>query len=246
MKWFKHDTDGHRSEGLAAVRAKFGFEGIGWWFTMLEMVADKMDDTDRCHLELPLKDWCSALSTKPQKFRTYLDVLAQNCRTSSSETEKFGVCYVSVSIPNLLKKRDEHTSKLRRNSGQTPEQEGEGDGEGDKDKETDLPPRASEGRRKPSVFEQVVQEKMLEADKPKDQNGKWKPPPEIELLAKDLLSVAGIGNPQDRIDITFDVFHACKAGNEQTVHRVIAELKQNEYEGARNLTAIIRAKLKAG
>lgn len=148
MKWFKHDTDGHRSEKLAAIRAQFGFEGIGWWFTILEMVAEKMDETDRCDLELPIKDWCAALSTKPQKFRTYLDVLSQIGRTSAehrqniglcstSESEKCGICYVSVKIPNLLKKRDEHTSRLGSKSGQTPVQERRAKSEDtDKEKET--------------------------------------------------------------------------------------------------------------
>lgn len=125
MKWFKHDTDGHSSEGLAAIRAEFGFEGIGWWYTLLELVAQKMDSTDHCELRLPLREWCKILETKPEKFRRFAILTTQKCKTSIAESEQNRITYVSVSIPNLLKKRDEHTTRLGSKKRATPEQDKE-------------------------------------------------------------------------------------------------------------------------
>lgn len=73
---------------------------------------------------------------------------------------------------------------------------------------------------------------------------RWKPPPEIELLAIDLLKAAGIGDRQDRRDIAYDVYHAVKAGNYQQVHILIAEIKAREHEQCANIVAVIRSKLR--
>lgn len=145
MKWFKHYTDARRSEGLSVIRARFGFEGIGWWFTILEMIAEKMDESDRCYIELPVREWCLILQTKPQKLRTYLDVLVQKCRTSVSEFENMGVCYISVEVHNLLKNRDEHTRKLRSKSGESHSQRKKV--EGDIDKENTNTEKVGGGRK---------------------------------------------------------------------------------------------------
>ncbi|NUO19970.1 hypothetical protein HUU59_11025 [bacterium] len=80
--------------------------------------------------------------------------------------------------------------------------------------------------------------------RPPSLNGTWKPPPEIELLAKDLIKASGIGDKQDRKDIAWDVFHVVQSGNEQDVHTLISELRQGEHSNAENLTAVIRARLK--
>lgn len=80
--------------------------------------------------------------------------------------------------------------------------------------------------------------------KPPSLNGTWKPPPEIELLAKDLIKASGIGDRQDRKDIAWDVYHVVQSGNEQVVHTLISELRQGEHSNAENLTAVIRARLK--
>lgn len=235
MKWFKHDTDGYRSEGLAAIRAEFGFEGVGWWYTILEMIAEKMDGSDKCSIELPLQNWCRTLETKPKKFRSYLILLSQKCKTSSSETEQNGITYVSVSIPNLLKKRDEHTTRLGSKFGAKPVQEGEGEGEGDKDSEKEITktskvPMGSKVTRasaRPSSFEKSFPN-----------------PNQNSELIEQLLRVTGAESYQDKTDLVFDALQAIKQGNIQQIHNLISEIKAGEHHKTRNLIALARAKLR--
>ena len=48
IKWFKHETDSKDSEKLKDVIAEFGYEGYGWYWRIMEIVACKMDETGRC------------------------------------------------------------------------------------------------------------------------------------------------------------------------------------------------------
>lgn len=70
-------------------------------------------------------------------------------------------------------------------------------------------------------------------------------PPEIVSLANDLLNTAHIADRQDRRDIAWDVYHSVKADREDTVHRLISEIRQGEHNGCRNIVAVIRSKLRA-
>ena len=57
MKWFKHETDAIHSEKLTRLINEFGFEGYGRFWRIMEIVAERMDVSDRCHAELPEKEW---------------------------------------------------------------------------------------------------------------------------------------------------------------------------------------------
>lgn len=239
MKWYKRDTDAWRSEKITYIRQKWGRDWSDRWSQILEMVAEKMDGTDRCHLKLPISEWCKQLDCTAKKLRSFLQDTAETLSTRHEEDAGTLVIY----IPNLLKKRDEYSEKSRHESGQTPSQRKS------KEKETDTEPeapRASGARERaktasgPSGFLPSV----ASGQKP-EKNGNWQPPPEIILLANDLLGAAGIGDKQDRKDIAYGVLHAVKAGNEDQIHRLISELKAGEFSNANNLTAVLRARLKA-
>ncbi len=78
------------------------------------------------------------------------------------------------------------------------------------------------------------------ADKP---NGQFQPWPELKQLANDLLKAGSIYDKQDRKDVSWDVYYAVQAGNEQEVHTLIAEIKAREHDKADNIVAVIRARL---
>ena len=109
MKWFKHETDAKDSEKLKAIIAEFGFEGYGRWFRIMEIVAEKMDDSNRCHYEQSEWEWCSNLKAKRKQLTCFLKA-----------TEKQMLCKVvrsgeqlRINIPNLLKKRDNYSKNLQ-------------------------------------------------------------------------------------------------------------------------------------
>ena len=115
MKWFKHDTDGDRSAGLSYLIDQMGCAGYGRWFRLLEIVAEKMDSTDRCHVEYSPKKWCSLLGVKQKQLVLFLELTENKLKTKITYSENI----IKIEIPNLLKKRDDYSKK----SGQKPDKE---------------------------------------------------------------------------------------------------------------------------
>lgn len=113
MKWFKHDTDCDHSEGLSYLIDHEGFAGYGRWFRLLEIVADKIDSTDKCYVEYSTQKWCSLLGLKQKKLKTFLELTENKLKTKVVYSENI----IKIEIPNLLKKRDDYSRK----SGHSPE-----------------------------------------------------------------------------------------------------------------------------
>lgn len=121
MKWFKHDTDAFTSEGVSALIESEGFAGYGRWMRLLEIVAFKMDETNRCHVEYPIKKWCSLLGVKQKKLISFLEVTENKLKTKVTVNEN----KIRIEIPNLLNKRDNYTRHLQVSSNQLESIEGE-------------------------------------------------------------------------------------------------------------------------
>lgn len=119
MKWFKHETDSIHSEKLTRLKNEFGFEGYGRYWRIMELVAERMDGSNRCHIELPEKEWLRLLSIRRPSFNHYLSVirlLFDSWRiTTDNETQ-----LIRIEIPNLLGKRDNYTSDLQASSKKLP------------------------------------------------------------------------------------------------------------------------------
>lgn len=109
MKWFKHDTDASFSEGIDFLISKQGFEGYGRWNRLLEIIAFKMDDSDNCSVEYSKKKWCSLLELKQKKLVSFLELTENQLKTKVVHSDNF----IKISIPNLLKKRDNYTKHLQ-------------------------------------------------------------------------------------------------------------------------------------
>lgn len=116
MKWFKHDSDCFMSEGVDALIEAEGFSGYGRWMRLLEIVAFKMDETNRCHAEYSIQKWCSFLGLKQKKLISFLELTENKLKTKV-------VCFeniIRIEIPNLLKKRDNYTKDLEVTSKRLP------------------------------------------------------------------------------------------------------------------------------
>jgi len=116
MKWFKHDTDCDRSEGLSFLIDQEGFSGYGRWFRLLEIVAEKMDKTDRCHAEYSIQKWCSLLGLKQKKLISFLELTENKLKTKVFSYENI----IKIEIPNLLNKRDNYTKDFQETSKKLP------------------------------------------------------------------------------------------------------------------------------
>lgn len=109
MKWFKHDADAFLSEGVDALIDVEGFAGYGRWNRILEIVAFKMDDTNRCHAEYSIQKWCRLLGLKQKKLISFLELTEKQLKTKVVYSENI----IRIEIPNLLKKRDNYTKHLQ-------------------------------------------------------------------------------------------------------------------------------------
>jgi hypothetical protein len=109
MKWFKHETDAFLSEGVDALMDIEGFAGYGRWNRILEIVAFKMDETNRCHAEYSIQKWCQLLGLKQKKLVSFLELTENQLKTKVLYSENI----IRIEIPNLLKKRDNYTKHLQ-------------------------------------------------------------------------------------------------------------------------------------
>lgn len=123
MKWFKADTDGYESEKICELENRLGLASVAQFYFLLMIVANKMDATDRCHVEYPVDKWCQLLRFKQAiKFHNFCKVLPEvfnkDCETFDKLSIESSQNLVKISIPKLLKKRDNHTKNLQANSKQ--------------------------------------------------------------------------------------------------------------------------------
>jgi hypothetical protein len=119
MKWFKHETDAIHSEKLTRLVNEFGFQGYGHFWRIMEIVAERMDGSDRFHAELPEKEWLRLLSIRRPLFHRYLAVIQSLFDNWRITTDKQSLL-VRIEIPNLLDKRDNYTSDLQASSKKLP------------------------------------------------------------------------------------------------------------------------------
>ena len=109
MRWFKHETDAIHSEKLSKLVDQFGFEGYGRYWRIMELIAERMNESEKCSLELPEKDWLRYLVVRRPLFRRYLVVIGQLFDIHVITTGLL----LRIEIPNLLEKRDNYTTDLQ-------------------------------------------------------------------------------------------------------------------------------------
>ena len=114
MRWLKHMTATRDDEKVAKLIELGGHAAYGLWWMVLETVAGAMaKDGQKCSLTYPISKWATCLSLRGSLVMSSLSRLAV---TSLVTIERHGTD-VTVTIPNLLKYRDEWSSR----SGVAPE-----------------------------------------------------------------------------------------------------------------------------
>lgn len=118
MKWFKHICASYNDESLSKMTDELGMEGYGFWWRTLEVIAEKMDETDNHSCTFSAKKWGNFYGFSAKKFEKFARIF-----------EKFGLLFVeisensiTISAPNLAEYKDEWSKKKARNSGVTPKE----------------------------------------------------------------------------------------------------------------------------
>lgn len=118
MKWFRHNSDSFTNLKMQELLDAEGLEGYGIFWLCCELVAQQGDES-----EFSLngdKAWKRALVRVSKLSEKRVDALLQKCaelRLISADDLKKG----KLSIPKMADYVDEYTAKLRRVSGQTPD-----------------------------------------------------------------------------------------------------------------------------
>lgn len=119
MKWFKHQATARNDERIARLEDKAGLEGYGFYFKMLEIVAEVIDSTNRHEVTYSLSRWGRQVNVTTKKFV----FLVQCCHDVGLMIAQRVDDDMIVKIPNLLKYRDNHTKNLQVTSKQEEEEE---------------------------------------------------------------------------------------------------------------------------
>lgn len=122
MKWFKHISTTYQDEKIAKVIEVLGIEGYGFWWRMLEVVAEKMEKNET-EITYPIKYFANIFGFSEKKFEKFLkifqsfEIFCVNFEKKQENFSKKSQVYVTVNIPNLLKYRDEYTERKNKKSG---------------------------------------------------------------------------------------------------------------------------------
>lgn len=140
MKWFKHHSCARNDEKIARLEDKAGLEGYGFYFKVLEIVAEVVDASDKHEVTFSLTRWGRQTNITSKKFL----FLSQCCADVDLMFVQRVGDDITVKIPNLLKYRDNHTKNLQATSKQ--EKEAEKEKEREKEKESRAPKDAPPAR----------------------------------------------------------------------------------------------------
>lgn len=110
MRWFKHMTATRRDERIAGLIDEHGFEGYGFFWAVLEIIAEQMPaGEDRYQVGYSTKRWGQLLGCHHHKAEKYLRALGVHGLVTF---ESVGGRLI-VGAPNLTKYRDEYSKKSR-------------------------------------------------------------------------------------------------------------------------------------
>jgi hypothetical protein len=118
MRWFKHMSNSRQDEKLASLMDELGLEGYGFWWCLLEIIAQGVDEKSKTAAVFSARRWGSMLGISAKKFQTYAGFCARLglCRWENFEKR------VVIDIPNILKFRDEWTERKAKKAGFAPPQ----------------------------------------------------------------------------------------------------------------------------
>lgn len=144
MNYFKHKTGMRNDPKVRQIMREYGVKGYGMLNLVYEAIAEDMDKSNKCHLTLPIKDWCELLRSRSevaQKFlRSCLEVELLSNFQQCSEKRSW-TCECS----NLLKIKSEWSKRLGSDSVVTQEPLIESESES-KSKSEDTPKGVSNAR----------------------------------------------------------------------------------------------------
>lgn len=147
MRWIKHMTRTRNDQKMATFLTYAGLNGYGFWWALLETIASEMDNSDRCEICYTVYQWCSKIGCKKQTFLKYIQIMQDLDLLTASQwpadgqplaarESTNGSTRVSIKVSNLLKYRDEYSSRSGHSPDKLPTK---------KQKQNNIPPIVPQG-----------------------------------------------------------------------------------------------------
>jgi hypothetical protein len=116
MRWVKHLTATRQDEKISRLIAAHGLAGYGLWWAVVEIVAAHVEKSRKPSVTYPVSTWSHLLSLRGSHVRQAILKL----EVTGLVTAEWAGTDLTVTIPNLLKYRDEYSKK----SGHSPDNVG--------------------------------------------------------------------------------------------------------------------------
>ena len=107
MRWFKHYSDASDDAFIEGLEDKFGWEGYGRWWKLLEIIAKSMDKNSDPSAEHSWVKWQSLLKGKRNKLDSFLI----HCQNEMKINLEQNGNILKINCPKLLELRDEYNRK---------------------------------------------------------------------------------------------------------------------------------------
>lgn len=104
--WFQHTSHANRDEKLAALRSELGFEGYGFYWFLVETIAESMHNSGQYSVKYPMKIWQRLTGLYPNKLKRLVNVLANIGLCSANVwpiTEQCPEEHLEIFLPNIQK-----------------------------------------------------------------------------------------------------------------------------------------------
>jgi len=175
MRWFKHITKARRDEKMIELRARTGLEGMGFYWTLIEMVAEEIGTDDKCELTYPLQEWARLIGCHPNQFKKHLSTLQVLGLVLVEYPESDLGVRIRVRVSNLLKYRDEYSKKSGHRQENIQSKEREGEAETHTEKKNISPPAPAGDRHSANGLPKTAEVVLVppaEVSAPQQQPGK--------------------------------------------------------------------------
>lgn len=121
MRWFKHMTNSSSDEKLCLIFDSLGLEGYGFYWRILEVIGQQMDKSSKTFCQYSPKTWAKFAGVSAKKCEKFFRIFEKH----RLFLVKFKDDSILVDCPNLLKYKDEYSTRPMREgremSGQTPD-----------------------------------------------------------------------------------------------------------------------------
>lgn len=110
MKWFRHMSTSSADERLSEMKDVFGLEGMGFWWTLLEVIALQMDGKNqKCEATYSLAQWARKIGCHHHKVSVFFKKFEAIGLLSMSYDGNKSAGRLTVTVSNLVKYRDEYS-----------------------------------------------------------------------------------------------------------------------------------------